>query len=79
MSIWVSLKLGVEENHDVFEFLTKNQPDPVHILGEKTKSSPTRTFASHVIIGTTNSNSLTNSSYRKAFSFQGRFKWSPRI
>jgi hypothetical protein len=68
----------VEEKHDVFDLLTKNQPDPVRILGEKTKSSPTGKFAAHVVIGVVNSNSLTNSSYGKAASCQGRFEWSPR-
>ena len=34
----------MEEKHDVFDFWTKNQHDLVHILGEKTKSSPTRKF-----------------------------------
>jgi hypothetical protein len=68
----------VEEKHDVFDLLKKNQPDPVHILGEKTKSSPTGKFAVHVVIGAANSNSLTNPSYGKASSYQGRFEWSPR-
>jgi hypothetical protein len=72
------MKLGVEENHDVFYFITKHQPDPVCILGEKTKSSPTGKFAAYIVIGVANSNSLTNSSYGKATSYQGSFKWSPR-
>jgi hypothetical protein len=78
MPIWVPLKFGVEEKHGVFDLLTKIQPDPLRIFGEKLKTSPTRKFAVHAVTGTANSNSLTNSSYGRAASCQGRFEWSPR-
>jgi hypothetical protein len=68
----------VEEKHDVFDLLTKNQLDLVHILGEKKKSSPTGKFAVHAVIGVANSNSMKNLSYGKASSCQGRFKWYTR-
>jgi hypothetical protein len=29
------MKFGVEEKHGVFDLLTKSQPDPVRIFGEK--------------------------------------------
>jgi hypothetical protein len=72
------MKFGVEEKNDVFDLLTKNQPDPVRSLGEKSKSSPTGKFTAHVVKGIANSNSLTNSSYGRDASCQGRFKWFPR-
>jgi hypothetical protein len=68
----------VEEKHDVFDLLTKNQPDPFRIFGEKIKTSPTGKFAAHVVKGVANSNSLTNSSYGRAANCQGRFEWFPR-
>jgi hypothetical protein len=68
----------VEEKHGVFDLLKKIQPDPLHIFGEKIKTSPTGKFAAHVVTGTANSNILTNSSYGRASSCQGRFEWSPR-
>jgi hypothetical protein len=52
-----------------FYFLTKIQPNPLHIFGERLKTSPTGKFAVHTIKGTTNSNSLANSSYGKAVSY----------
>jgi hypothetical protein len=45
MSIWVLLKFFVEMNSNIIDLLTKNQPDPVRIFGEKWKSSPTGKFA----------------------------------
>lgn len=69
----------MEGKHSVFDLLTKNQPDPIRIFGEKTKSSPTEKVAAHAVIGAGNSNSLTNSSYGKAANRQGRLEWSPRI
>jgi hypothetical protein len=78
MPIWVPLKFVVEENNDVFDLLKKHQPNPFRIFGEKIKTSPTGKFTVHVVTGTVNSNSLTNSSYGKASSYQGRFEWYPR-
>jgi hypothetical protein len=63
MSIWVLLKFGVEKHNITIDLLTKNQPDPVRSLGEKSKSSPTGKFAAHVVKGVANSNSLINPSY----------------
>jgi hypothetical protein len=42
---WVFLKLFLEEKHNIFDLMTKNQPDPVRRLGEKLKTSPTGKFA----------------------------------
>jgi hypothetical protein len=78
LPIWVPLKFGVEEKHGVFDLLTKIQPDPVRIFGEKIKTSPTGKFAAHAVTGAANSNNLTNSSYGKDASCEGRFEWSPR-
>jgi hypothetical protein len=61
----------VEEKHDVFDLMTKNHPDPLRMFGEKIKTSPTGKFATHVVKGAANSNSLENSSYGKAVSCQG--------
>jgi hypothetical protein len=72
------MKFGVEEENGVFDLLTKLQPDPLCIFGEKIKASPTGKFAVHVVTGVANSNNLTNSSYGRAASCQGRFEWSPR-
>jgi hypothetical protein len=47
MSIWVLLKLFVEMNNYIIDFLTKTQPDPVLHLGEKLKSSPTGKFVAN--------------------------------
>jgi hypothetical protein len=76
--IWVPLKLGVEEKHDDFDLLTKYQPDPFCIFGENIKTSPTGKFEAHVVKGIANSNSLTNLSYGRVASCQGRFEWFPR-
>jgi hypothetical protein len=54
------LKFGLEEKHDVLEFLKKIYPNPLHRFGEKIKSSPTRKFTTHVVTGIANSISLTN-------------------
>jgi hypothetical protein len=37
----------MEEKHNFFDFLIKNQPDPVLRLGENSKTSPTRKFAAN--------------------------------
>ena len=68
----------MEEEHNDFDLLKKTQPNPVHILGENTKPPPTGKFAAHVVTGAANSNNLTNSSYGKAASYEGRYEWSPR-
>jgi hypothetical protein len=51
------------EKKYVFDLLTKNQPDPFRIFGEKIKTSPTGKFTVHDVKGVVNSNSLTNPSY----------------
>jgi hypothetical protein len=64
----------------VFTFWKKKIiPTHFRIFGEKIKTSPTGKFVAHVVIGIVNSNSVTNSSYGKAVSCQGRFKWPPSI
>jgi hypothetical protein len=42
-----SSKFFLEMNHNIIEFLTKTQPEPVHHLGEKLKTSPTLKFAAN--------------------------------
>jgi hypothetical protein len=74
MPIWVPLKFGVEEKNDVFDLLTKNQPDPFRIFGENLKTSPIGKFTAHAVKGVVNSNSLTNSSYGKASSYSGKVR-----
>jgi hypothetical protein len=63
----------VEVKHGVLDLLTKIQPDPLRIFGENPKTSPTGKFTAHVVTGTANSNSPTNSSYGKVSSYEGRF------
>jgi hypothetical protein len=68
------MKFGVEIKNGFLDLLTKLQPDPVRIFGEKIKTSPTGKSVAHAVIGAANSNSLTNSSYGKASRCEGRFK-----
>jgi hypothetical protein len=68
----------VDEKHDIFYFLKKNNPNPFHIFGGNIKTSSTGKFTTHVVKGVVNSNSLKNSSYGKDSSCQGRIEWSPR-
>jgi hypothetical protein len=78
MLIWVLLKFGVENHHITIHVIKKTQVNPVHSLGENSKSSPTVKFIAHDVKGIANSNSLKNTSYGKDASYQGRLEWIPR-
>ena len=72
------MKFGVDVKHVILDFLKNIQADSVCIFGENIKTSPTGKFTVHVVKGVVNSNSLTNPSYEKSASYQGRFEWLPR-
>jgi hypothetical protein len=75
MSIWVLLKFFVEMNHYIIDFMTINQLDPLHRLGENLKSSPTGKFTVYVVKGIANSNGLINLSCRRVATYLRGFKW----
>ena len=78
MPTWAPMKFDVEGKPGFFELLTKNQPDPVRIFGEKTNSSPTRKFVAHAVKGAANSNILINLSCRRDATYLRRLEWFPR-
>jgi hypothetical protein len=55
----------MEMNHNSMDLMTKIHPDLVRRLGQKFKSSPIGKFATYVVKGVVNSNSLINTSCRR--------------
>jgi hypothetical protein len=73
------MKFGVEEKHDVFDFSDKKEAQPISYFWRKDKNITYMKVHNACCQRLMNSNSLTNSSYGKVSSYQGRFEWSPRI